>query len=435
MSSLRSIIIASLICAGAALNYEEAKEIILENVKSYQPTIGKSLCQANTCCNITSTESCAISSFEKGETTMVLPGGKTRCIYSYSTPFAFQVIPGDSDKVLFYLQGGGACWDEVSTKIGFCSSDSAPQSQVGIFDRTNANNHFKSHTVVHVSYCSGDVFGGDVVRPYNDKDGVPVEQRGLANVQSALDWVVSQQQKSLLSPVLSELVVMGCSAGSVGAQLWSNQVVSSLKWSTAAVVPDSYAGVFPDGSMGPLIYSYGFCNSGFLSDDLQKKCDAQTLTLQDIDLEFFARTPSVPVNFIQSKVDIVQQSFYIAIGVTTNNTQKTINPTEFYTDVNGIFGGMYNPNLKNFVTYLVDGDHHCFTNQDLYYTADAKGPNDNGETNSEVKMYEWVNPLPLANGGQISSVCEGSLQGAVGRDDNTYCSSTVIPKTFTEAYF
>lgn len=91
MSSVRSVIIATLLCAAAALNYEEAKDIILENVKSYQPTIGKSLCQANTCCNITSTETCAISSFEKGQTTMVLPGGKTRCIYSYSTPFAFQV--------------------------------------------------------------------------------------------------------------------------------------------------------------------------------------------------------------------------------------------------------------------------------------------------------------------------------------------------------
>jgi hypothetical protein len=279
------------------------------------------------------------------------------------------------------------------------------------------------------------VFGGDVVRPYNDREGVPVEQRGLANVQSALDWVASQQSKGQLSSVFSELVVMGCSAGSVGAQLWSKQVLNSLKWSTAAVVPDSYAGVFPEGSMGPLIYSYGFCNSGFLSDDLQKKCDAQTLTLQDIDLEFFSSNPTVPVSFIQSKVDIVQQSFFIAIGVTTNNTEKTINPTEFYADVNIIFGDTYNTQLKNFVTYLVDGDHHCFTNQDLYYTADAKGPNDNGESNSGVMMSEWVNPLPLSTGEQISTVCEGDLQTSpLKRDDNTYCSSTVSPKTFTEQW-
>lgn len=92
MPSIRSAIFATIICGAVALNYDEARDIIIENVKSYQPAIGKSLCQANTCCNITSTESCSISSFEKGETTMVLPGGSTRCIYSYSTPFAFQVF-------------------------------------------------------------------------------------------------------------------------------------------------------------------------------------------------------------------------------------------------------------------------------------------------------------------------------------------------------
>lgn len=372
---------------------------------------------------------------KKDETTMVLPGGKTRCIFSYSTPFAFQVIPGDSDKLLFYFQGGGACWDENTTKLGFCTSDSAPQSQVGVFDRNNVGNNFKSYTVVHVSYCSGDVFGGNVVRPYNDKEGVPVQQSGLANVQSALDWVAKQQAGGALKSTLSDLVVMGCSAGSVGAQLWGQQVLQALKWSRAAVVPDSYAGVFPEGTMGPLIYAYGFCSSGFLSDALQKKCDAQTLTLQDMDLEFARASPAVPYSFVQSKVDIVQQSFYIAIGVSMNATQKSTNPTQFYNDVNSVFS-LYNAQLPNFVTYLVDGDHHCFTNQALYYTADAQGPDDSGLTTKLPMLSAWVNPLPLADGQAASTVCEGTVQtdGRLSRDDNTYCSSAVTPKTFVEKY-
>jgi hypothetical protein len=154
-----------------AMNYEEAETIILADVASYKSSTD--LCDKNTCCTVTSTESCPISSMIKDQTTMVLPGGETRCIYSYSTPFAFQVIPGDSDKVLMYFQGGGACWDETSTKIGFCTSDSSPQQQNGIFDRSKSENHFKDHTVVHISYCSGDVFGGDVVRPYNDREVCP----------------------------------------------------------------------------------------------------------------------------------------------------------------------------------------------------------------------------------------------------------------------
>jgi hypothetical protein len=241
-------------------------------------------------------------------------------------------------------------------------------------------------------------------------------------------------------------VIGGASAGSIGAQLWADTVMKTLKWSKAAVIPDSYAGIFPDGTSGPLVYNYGFCTSGFLSPSLLAKCNDQTLTMQEILLEFAGNTPTVPYNFIQSKIDIVQQAFYVAIGVTSNATQKLINPTEFYNDVNVAFG-TYNAQLKNFVTYLVDGDQHVFTNSNLYYTADAKGKNDNGATNTGPMMSVWTNPLPLSTGGSIMTNCEGSTQESsltkaplskksrtVGRDDNTYCSVNVTPKTFNEKY-
>ena len=36
-----------------------------------------------------------------------------------------------------------------------------------------------SHVVVSLSVDTGDIHGGNVVRDYNDKDGQPVEQRGV----------------------------------------------------------------------------------------------------------------------------------------------------------------------------------------------------------------------------------------------------------------
>jgi hypothetical protein len=236
----------------------------------------------------------------------------------------------------------------VSSKAGFCTSDSSPQSPVGVFSRTDDRNKFKDFTIVHVLYCSGDVWGGNVTQPFDDDAGVPVQQQGLANAQSALNWAKQQQVAGRLLSSLSELVVMGCSAGSVGAQLWANQVLGALAFKTAAVIPDSYAGVFPPGSEGPLIFNYGFCSSGFLSEALLAKCLAQQLSLQDIMLEMMPAFPSIPFAFIQSKTDIVQQSFYIAIGVTTQASSKLIDPSLFYKDVNDIFGA-YNA-LPNFVT-------------------------------------------------------------------------------------
>jgi hypothetical protein len=136
----------------------------------------------------------------------------------------------------------GACWNQASTGVGFCTTDSVPQKLIGIFDRNNVNNAFKSYTIVHVLYCSGDVHGGNVVRDYNDAAGQPVVQSGLKNVQSALDWVKGQVKAGNLAGTFSNFVVMGCSAGSLGAQLWGSELLSQLSWKQAAVVPDSYAG-------------------------------------------------------------------------------------------------------------------------------------------------------------------------------------------------
>lgn len=42
-------------------------------------------------CHIGSGEPCNLTAFEKDETTMVFPGGETRCIFSNTPEFAFQV--------------------------------------------------------------------------------------------------------------------------------------------------------------------------------------------------------------------------------------------------------------------------------------------------------------------------------------------------------
>lgn len=92
-------IFLSFIAANTPL--DNAKELIQNHIKKYySPLTDSALCVGNKCCNITSSSSssnsapsCAINTFPKDESTLVLPGGETRCIFSYSTPFAFQVSP------------------------------------------------------------------------------------------------------------------------------------------------------------------------------------------------------------------------------------------------------------------------------------------------------------------------------------------------------
>ena len=81
--------------------------------------------------------------------------------------------------------------------------------------------------------------------------------------------------------------------------MWYDQLVHQLEWNTVSVIPDSYAGVFPDGAIGPLFYEYNFCSSGFLSEELYTKCMNKELTNMDVMSEYLAKSPDVPVSFIQ----------------------------------------------------------------------------------------------------------------------------------------
>jgi len=449
------------------------------------------------------------------ETMLIQPGGNTRCLFSYSTPYVFQVIPGDSDKLMFSFQGGGACWDKISTELGLCTTDIEVQSLIGIYDRSsnvdgnvdgNSNsagsdsngnnistkdvdnadsiensmktnnfiNPFRKYTVVNVLYCSGDIHGGNVTRLYRDKDGRRVVQSGVANVKAAMDWTLQQVKKGYLDEYLSDFIVIGQSAGSVGAQIWGETLLSTFKWKSAAVIADSYAGVFPKGGEGPMIKSFGWCSSGTLNEKLQNKCDNEELLLSDMTLNLMNTYPNIPIAFIQSKTDEVQRSFYFAIAITGSyNDTIATGPVGFYERVNEIFSTYNNNNVNNniekhnyhnnnninaqnssnFIVYFIDGDHHTYTDKTTYYTTDPFNPTDNNIHSQSILLHSWTELLPLSddnNVNNINSICDGNLRDYDNDnthssdskadkkylddrdviDNHTYCDSRLFPKSF-----
>jgi len=420
---------AALFAAAAASeqHVQDAFRTIQKSVYNVYAPINQ--CRTNNCCKL-SDGSCDVSAFPKDKTTLVFPGGDTRCIFSYSTEFSFQVIPGNNDKVLLYFQGGGACWDEFSTSHNFCSTDAIASDLVGVFDHTNAENPFKDYTVVQILYCSGDLHAGNVQRSYTDEEGVPVQQMGQNNVNSALNWIASQQASGQLASTLTDLVIMGCSAGSIGAQIWAETALKQLAWNHAAVVPDSYVGVFPPGTQGPLIYDFGACN--IADPTLQDSCNAQELTLQDItdtaigNIE--AMEKAVTYGFIQSKADAVQISFYIAVGALTPGADATITPEEFYTETNQIFE-RYNSH-SSFVNYLVNGNKHCFTNAAVVYDADTTGK-EGTPSSGEPTMVGWLGTMPVPCGGNVATECYGDELEQAAWDGTEYCDQALANKAYT----
>jgi len=125
MKIFLTLFLIVLICACHSVSsslIHDVTDIIKEDWMVYR---AKSLKGMNAC-TITETEACDLSTLPHGESTMVYvtpPADRTdtstpQCIFG--EPYAFQVIPGDADKLMFYWQGGGACWDAITTDAGMC---------------------------------------------------------------------------------------------------------------------------------------------------------------------------------------------------------------------------------------------------------------------------------------------------------------------------
>ena len=134
-----------------------------------------------------------------------------------------------SSRVLIYMEGGGACWSELTCNTlktasnfgsgyGEASFKSTAANQLGasFFSRTAADNPFKDYSMVYVPYCTGDIHGGDNTVMYGGK---PAKHVGSRNVAAYLERLVPT------FPGADRVILSGASAGGFGAALnwWQTQ--------------------------------------------------------------------------------------------------------------------------------------------------------------------------------------------------------------------
>jgi Pectinacetylesterase len=138
-----------------------------------------------------------------------------------------------SSRVLIYLEGGGACWNEVTCYTlmtatnfagGYGEADFESESKDtgylaepgGFFDRTAAANPFKDYSYVYVPYCTGDIHAGNAVTTYGDG---PAHFVGFKNMTAYLERLVTTFPKA------DRVILSGSSAGGFGAAYnwWQTQ--------------------------------------------------------------------------------------------------------------------------------------------------------------------------------------------------------------------
>ena len=174
------------------------------------------------------------------------------------SPTGFFVHYGTANKLLFYMEGGGAC-----SNAPFCGFNPANKEQIlsgdgqivlgsalgavagrqqpgvytggpmGVFDFGNAQNPFKDWSQIYVPYCTGDVHFGtrrDVTVP-----GLPQPQQyvGYLNMQKFVGRIVPT-----FADKVDQVVMTGASAGGFGAALNFSMVQDAFGDKAHVVVID-----------------------------------------------------------------------------------------------------------------------------------------------------------------------------------------------------
>ena len=174
----------------------------------------------------------------------IVPGTED-CVCADGSDYIFWVREADPAKVVFYLEGGGACWSAESCSFTDGTYDpdvdpndprEDPNNFGGIFNFDNPLNPLRDHSFVFVPYCSGDGHLGNAVTDYGD--GMVVRHNGFVNANTALAEAVDRFGGA------TEVVVAGTSAGSAAAPLYGGLAADAFGDASIAVLADA-SGAYP----------------------------------------------------------------------------------------------------------------------------------------------------------------------------------------------
>lgn len=294
------------------------------------------------------------------------------CMCSDGSPFAFYIRGADPTKLLFFLEGGGACFDATS-----CDPSSErytpslrPETEAmatagtgsGLLDVNDERNPLRDHTIVYVPYCTGDVHLGDATTDYGN--GVVMQHKGARNVRAAIAETVDRFRQ------VEELVVAGVSAGSIPSPL-----VAGL---LADEVPDARVTVVADGSGGypnePGIVSYVGGKWGAFNN-VPDWPETEGITPERWNFaELFVasgkRHPDIVFTRHDFAFDRTQVSYAGMAGFDASRLDQAMDATEDLVEAGGV----------DLLTFMQPGDDHTILTRDRVFDEELDG----------VRYIDWL---------------------------------------------
>jgi hypothetical protein len=296
----------------------------------------------------------------------IVPGGDCEC--ANGSEFSFWVREASHDRILVYLQDGGACFSAET-----CAPDSdayttavneGPTGAGGIFDLADERNPFADYSMVYVPYCTGDVHLGNTSTDY--APGLTIHHMGYVNGAAALDYVAANAAGA------SDVVVVGESAGSIAAPLYAALVSDRLPDARTTVLADG-SGSYPDvPRVGEIMAAWGFGTDvpPWLAS---ASSTAEHWSFPRLLISSGQHDPEIVFARHDYAYDETQLRTSAMAGIPATDLLSRIDANETLIEAAGV----------NLLSYVAPGNEHTVLSDGTFYTEEVNGQ----------PLVDWVTRL------------------------------------------
>lgn len=295
------------------------------------------------------------------------------CMCSDGSPFTFHVREGDPTKVLFFMEGGGACFSaetcapasETFKRTSLLPDDLAAGTGTGIWDDDNPENPFAGWSVVYVPYCTGDVHIGNSTTDYGN--GVIIEHKGYLNGNAAVATMAER------FPAATQIVVAGESGGSVPSPLYAGIVADRYPDARITVLADG-SGAYPDiPAINSVIGTYWGTLDAVPDWPENEGMTVERWSFPGLFIQAGAHADNIVFARHDYAFDRTQVFFAGLAGIPADDLVSLIDANEQQIETAGV----------TLWSYISPGDDHTVLHRDAFYTQTVEG----------VRLVDWVTAL------------------------------------------
>ncbi|MEP7204053.1 MAG: pectin acetylesterase-family hydrolase [Ilumatobacteraceae bacterium] len=294
------------------------------------------------------------------------------CMCADGSPYSYWIREADPTKVVFFLQGGGACFDATTCKFDSGSyktttgrGDDPNNFSTGVWDFSDKRNPLADYSFVFAPYCTGDVHLGNATHEYGPQ--LTVQHKGSVNATTALNDLATQ------FPDAEQVVVTGESAGSVPTPLYAGLAHDLLPNAEITVLADG-SGAYPDvPAINAVIGAAWGTGSAIPPWPENAGLTAATWSFPGLFIQAHKHDSDIIFGRHDYAFDRVQQLFAGLAGIAADDLVTLIDKNETQIEAGGV-------DLRS---YISPGDSHTVLSRPEFYTETVEG----------IPLVDWVSDL------------------------------------------